>query len=103
MAELPEIVIAAARAGQRDEYKLAIYRAISANQPRGLAGQAGIVKVEFRVMPDGSVTDVRIAASSRSRQLDENVMATMRGLRLPPPPRTLTADRLIYDLEFTFQ
>lgn len=93
---------ASARAGQRHAYKLAIHRVIETNPPHGVEGQSGVVQVEFRVLPSGLVTDVRVLRSSGSHAIDESAVTAVAALKVPQPPELLTGSDLLYDIEFTF-
>ncbi len=96
-------VMAAARAGRRDEYGAAVFEAIRTNAPPRIAGLTGIVKLEFSILPAGQVGTIRVVRSSGSERLDETAMATLRSTRFPVPPAGLDATHLIYDIPFTFE
>ena len=96
-------VMAAARAGRRDEYGASVFEAIRTNAPPRIAGLTGVVKLEFSILPAGQVGTIRVVRSSGSTRLDETAMATLRSTRFPIPPAGLTAAQLVYDIPFTFE
>ncbi len=96
-------VMAAARAGRRDEYGASVFEAIRTNAPPRIPSLTGEVKLEFAILPAGQVGTIRVVRSSGSKRLDETAIETLRRTRFPIPPPGLSAAQLIYDIPFTFE
>lgn len=98
-------VMAAARAGRRDDYRLAVFKAIYARPPRAVQGLAGEtrVKVMFSVLTGGMIGDIQVVEPSGNASVDEAVVAALRTTQVPAPPGELAGAALSYDMVFTFK
>jgi TonB family protein len=92
--------MAAARLGRRDAYGMAVRAAVA--QSVQAPGEAGEVKLAFRIEPDGRVVQVRIISSSGNRRVDGAALAAARTAPFPPRPRELAGQTLSYDITLTF-
>lgn len=94
--------MAAARAGRRNAFQLAVYKAIVANQPVRIPGLRGEVLLHFRITRTGTVGEVRVARSSGSRALDDAAINAVRGAKVPRPSADLDEGALFFQIPMTF-
>lgn len=97
------VVMAAARAGLRNEFQIELFKAIMANALLRRPGASGEVTVQFVVLRTGAVGDVRVIRSSGNSQLDESVVTAVRSTRVRPPPAELDEAALSFDIPVTYQ
>jgi periplasmic protein TonB len=86
------------------EYADTIQSLISSNW-RSAQPERGTTIVQFTILKDGTVTDIRIEQSSGSGLLDRASTSALRenNFRLPPLPQAYTADKLTIHLKFVYQ
>jgi len=91
-----------AHRGAVSEFARHVARTVNRAKP-AFADSRGIVIVEFIVLPDGEISDLKLVVSSRNSALDSDVVAALQGIRFkPPPPGTPLAERS-FSITFTYR
>lgn len=75
---------------------------IARYRPKGI-GAKGKVVVEFKLSPgDGTLTDVRVTASSGNNRLDRIAVSAVEMGKYPRPPKGMNAEQLTFRIPFQF-
>jgi len=70
---------------------------------RSPAGARGRVVLRLTIGIDGAPSDIGVATSSGSRDLDTRAMAAVQTFRFPPPPRLASTRERTYDLPIRYR
>jgi len=64
----------------------------------------GIVKVQFTILSNGNVENIKVLKSSKTKILDESIYNTIKSvLPFPPLPKELNTDHLQLQIEIVFK
>ena len=101
-----DAAMAGARAGRRDEFRLAIYQAIRQSiaeqaTPDGTGAVRELV-LEYAVGRNGEVGAVRVRQSSGSTPFDDSIIQAVKRARMPVPPAGLPDEALHFYMPFNF-
>jgi len=83
-------------------YLLAIHGAVATRWIKN-SPVSGLTRIEFTILRDGSIEDVRIADSSGFAFLDNQAKRAVMGAELPPLPQGYERDRLLIAMNFNYQ
>ncbi len=97
----PQSARAGASAGIARDYSRQVSMVLSRTKPRTVY-ETGVVEVEFRIAPDGTLASVGVSRSSGNAKVDELAVAALQKARFPAPPPTMTTEQLFYRTVYTF-
>lgn len=86
-----------------DAYGRELWKRIAAHKPKGLQ-QVASTEISFVVAADGMLLAASVSRSSGKAELDELALQAVHAAApFPPPPSTLTARSLTFEISFNFR
>lgn len=91
-----------ARSVERDDYLRMVWARILRHRPEKVPF-AGTTRLRFTLAADGALVEVEVAESSGSGLLDRAALDAVRRAAPFPPPPTLSAEALRFEIPFQFR
>ena len=93
---------AGASRGEIDRHAREVALVLARHRPKGI-GAKGKVVVEFKLSPDdGTLTHVRVTASSGNNRIDRIAVSAVEMGKYPSPPNGMRAEQLTFRIPFQF-